>query len=281
LFLNRSARSAQSAQSEQPDQSGRTGRNSRNPTGLTDRSNDSFTGADISRHGKFQQADRGTIFLDEISNISEKFQYKLLRVLQEFEITPVGSAQQISVDVRVIAATNAHLSEHVKNGDFRKDLYYRLNVIPICLPPLRKRREDIPLVVRHFFDLSNRSLRSGQLKNMTDSAMRVLTEYDWPGNVRELENVIERAVVLCEAESISEKDFEGELTKLLDGNLPAGGRKDPLCEAEKQHIREVLARHNFNIAQSARVLQIDRKTLRLKARKYGLIPGVAPGGQSV
>ncbi|HUS57138.1 MAG TPA: sigma-54 dependent transcriptional regulator [Planctomycetota bacterium] len=235
-----------------------------------------FTGADITRQGRFHQAHCGTIFLDEISNTSASVQHKLLRVLQEFEITPVGSSEQIDVNVRVIAATNTDLSEQVKRGSFRKDLYYRLNVIPICLPALRERKDDIPLLAEHFFDLFNSKLRNGLLQNMTSGAMRVLSEYDWPGNVREMENAIERATVLCEADRITEQDFAGQLDGSLADHTPSGGKKEPLFEAEKEHIREVLIRHNYNLARSAKALQIDRKTLRGKARKYGLIQNHPP-----
>jgi len=227
-----------------------------------------FTGADATRQGKFHQAHCGTIFLDEVGNTSNSIQHKLLRVLQEFEITPVGSSEQIGVNVRVIAATNTDLSEQVKRGNFRKDLYYRLNVIPICLPPLRERKDDIPLLVGHFFDLFNRKLRNGSLRGISGEAISVLRGYDWPGNVRELENAIERAVVLCENAEITEQDFAGQLNGSLAGRA---ARKEPLFEAEKEHIREVLIRHNYNLVHSAKALQIDRKTLRAKARKYGLI----------
>jgi len=227
-----------------------------------------FTGADAGREGRFCQAHGGTIFLDEIGNTSEFVQHKLLRVLQSSEFTPVGSSQQMSVDVRVIAATNIDLSEQAKNGKFRKDLYYRLNVIPICLPPLRERKDDIPLLAEYFFDEFNAKLRNRRLKGITTGAMRILINHDWPGNVRELENVIERATVLCESDSIGEDDLAGQLNESLADISTA---RKTLSDAEREHIEEVLARNDYNIARSARILQIDRKTLRHKARKYGLI----------
>jgi len=230
-----------------------------------------FTGADCTRPGMFEQADRGTILLDEVSNMSGAVQHKLLRVLQEFEITPVGSTQPIGVDVRVIAATNADLGVRVKQGSFRQDLYYRLNVIPLRLPPLRERKEDIPLLAEHFFHRFNRKRRNRQLKNITSGAICLLEERDWPGNVRELENVIERAAVLCDGDKLTEQDFADHLAEPTEEALRAGSRNLPLREAERDHIREVLASHNFNLARTARALQIDRKTLRNKARKYGLL----------
>ena len=230
-----------------------------------------FTGADCTRPGMFEQAERGTIFLDEVSNMSGGVQHKLLRVLQEFEITPVGSTQPIGVDVRVIAATNADLGMRVKQGSFRQDLYYRLSVIPLRLPPLRERKEDVPLLAEHFFHRLNRTRRNRQLKNITSGAIRLLEQHDWPGNVRELENVIERAAVLCDSEELAEQDFAAHLAAPIEETSRSGGRNQPLREAEKDHIREVLASHNFNLARTAKALQIDRKTLRNKARKYGLL----------
>jgi len=233
-----------------------------------------FTGAAFDRPGRFEMANGGTIFLDEVCNISPAVQHKLLRVLQEPEITPLGSGRVIRVDVRAIAATNAELSSQVKCGRFREDLYYRLNVIPIHLPPLRERRDDIPLLAEHFFHLFNKKRRNACLKGISESAMRLLESYDWPGNVRELENVIERAVVLSENEVLGESDLVGH--GALSPSGPPGGPEGGgllLSHAEKEHIRQVLVRYDYNILRSARALGIDRKTLRHKARKYGLIEG--------
>jgi DNA-binding NtrC family response regulator len=232
-----------------------------------------FTGAAFDRPGRFEMANGGTIFLDEICNISPTVQHKLLRVLQEPEITPLGSTRVIRVDVRTIAATNAELSSQVKCGSFREDLYYRLNVIPIHLPPLRERRDDIPLLAEHFFHLFNKKRRNACLKGISDGGMRLLESYQWPGNVRELENVIERAVVLSENEVLGESDLigHGALSPSDAPGVLAGGLL--LSQAEKEHIRHVLMRYDYNILRSAQALGIDRKTLRHKARKYGLIKG--------
>ena len=229
-----------------------------------------FTGADFERPGRFQQANGGSIFLDEISNISPAAQHKLLRVLQEFEINPVGSSEVLHVDVRVIAATNADLGARVKEGSFREDLYYRLNVIPIRIPALRERREDIPPLAEHFFRVFNEKRRSGRLKGIASGAVRLLGEYDWPGNVRELENLIERAVVLSENEVLTETDLSN-LEAFASSDAESARPSVLLSQAEREHIRNVLIRHNYNIVRSAQALGIDRKTLRHKARKYGLL----------
>ncbi|HUW33639.1 MAG TPA: sigma-54 dependent transcriptional regulator [Planctomycetota bacterium] len=235
-----------------------------------------FTGADCTRQGRFQQADGGSIFLDEISNVNIFTQHKLLRVLQEFEVGPIGSDEMVRVDVRVIAASNADLAERVKNGCFREDLYHRVNVIPIHLPALRDRRGDIPLLAEHFFRVFNASRREGRLKGISDAAFRVLEEYDWPGNVRELENLIERSAVLTDHETIGEADWAWDHKGSMPGHAEGIPQTTLLCDAEREHIRHVLARYNQNILRSARALGIDRKTLRQKARKYGLLGGVEP-----
>jgi len=235
-----------------------------------------FTGANYARPGRFELADGGTIFLDEICNISPVVQHKLLRVLQEPEITRLGSTKSIRVDVRTIAATNSDLCAGVGRGNFREDLYYRLNVIPICLPPLRDRREDIPLLAEHFFHVFNKKRRNGELKGISSAAVRMLGQHTWPGNVRELENVIERAVVLAESEVLTEDDLTGKGVLPPFGAPETAGQGMLLSQAEKKHIRRVLEEHSFNILRSARALGIDRKTLRHKARKYGLLAGPAP-----
>jgi DNA-binding NtrC family response regulator len=179
----------------------------------------SFTGATTLRIGKFEQADGGTIFLDEVGSMSPMLQSRLLRVLQEREIRRVGDNIPIYVDVRVLAASNEPLEKRIKEGSFREDLYYRLNVIPIHLPPLRERREDIPLLVSHFLQNKTAS-RSGQPFQVTRHAMDVLCAHDWPGNVRELENAIERAVTLCEGEIVRIRDLPPRLTQ--KATVPAG-----------------------------------------------------------
>jgi len=235
-----------------------------------------FTGAVAERVGRFQMAHRGTIFLDEISNIGLSVQQKLLRVLQELEVTPVGSSEVMSVDVRTVAATNTDLTQRIRAGHFREDLYYRLNVIPVYLPPLRDRREDIPLLADHFFRRYNTRYRGGSLRAISDRAVRLLEGYDWPGNVRQLENVVERAVVLTENDVVDEEDIIGH--GCLDPHsMRASGESLLLSQAEKEHIQKVLLRYNNNILRSANALGIDRKTLRHKARKYGLLGGGPPG----
>ena len=166
-----------------------------------------FTGANAQAKGKFELANGGTIFLDEIGDISPKLQADLLRVLQERRFYRVGGTQEVEVDVRIIAATNKNLAEEVQQGRFREDLYYRLNVIEIRLPPLRERREDIPLLAEHFRAAHLFALWAGTLAAFPAAALKVLIAYDWPGNVRELENVIERAIVTCRNGMLDEQDF--------------------------------------------------------------------------
>ncbi|NOQ50601.1 MAG: response regulator, partial [Desulfuromonadaceae bacterium] len=173
----------------------------------------SFTGAIADKPGKFEDANGGTIFLDEIGNMPERLQMKLLRVLQEHEFERVGSSRKIRLDVRLISATNADLPERVKNGQFREDLYYRLNVIPILLPPLKERRGDIPQLTRHFLGRICKEMRR-PLMAIDRNAMRAIESYDWPGNVRELENVIERTVALSDGEIISCDDLPPDIAKV-------------------------------------------------------------------
>ena len=229
----------------------------------------SFTGATDTKYGRFEVANGGTVFLDEVADISLNTQGKLLRVLQEREFTRVGSSQVIKVDVRIIAATNRDLRQCVANQTVREDLFYRLSVLPIVLPPLRERKEDIPLLAHHFLGKYNRS-RGKNVTVISDSAMTVLTDYDWPGNVRELENVIERAVVLARGGAIGLDDlwyYE------LGARGQAGSRGDAdevrsLAEVERHHIEETLWRLDGHIGKAAEALGIDRKTLRLKLRQY-------------
>jgi len=229
----------------------------------------SFTGATETKHGRFEVANGGTVFLDEIGNISINIQAKLLRVLQEKEISRVGSPHVIKVDVRVIAATNKDLLKSVKEQTFREDLFYRLSVVPIVLPSLRQRREDIPLLANHFLAKYNKKRGKG-VTAISDSAMKVLTEYDWPGNVRELENVIERAVILTKGGVIEPTDLwyyelSGETASSSDTN-----EVKSLTDVEREHIIRTLEMLNGHIGKASEALGIDRKTLRLKLRKYGI-----------
>ena len=229
----------------------------------------SFTGATETKYGRFEVANGGTVFLDEIGNISMNIQTKLLRVLQEREITRVGSSQVIKVDVRIIAATNKDLLKCVEEQTFREDMFYRLSVVPIVLPPLRERGEDIPLLANHFLKKYNEK-REKSVTAISAEAMKVLTEYDWPGNVRELENVIERAVVLTKSRVIEPPDlwyYE------LGSKTPSSSDTDEvksLADAEKGHIMRVVNMFDGHLGKASEALGIDRKTLRLKLRKYGI-----------
>ncbi len=230
----------------------------------------SFTGAHETKHGRFEVANGGTIFLDEISNISLNIQAKLLRAIQEREVTRVGSSKPIKVDVRIIAATNVDLSHAVKDGKFREDLFYRLSVVPIHLPPLRQRKEDIPLLVDHFLAKYNKRAKK-QINKINQDVLKALMEYDWPGNIRELENTIERAVVLSKNNEIRSEDL------LYHGISSASsfltlmiGKYRSLDEIEKEYIKAVLQAHHWNKSHTANILGIDRKTLLAKIKKYNI-----------
>ncbi|MBN1270945.1 MAG: sigma-54-dependent Fis family transcriptional regulator [Candidatus Aminicenantes bacterium] len=228
----------------------------------------SFTGAHETKHGLFEVANGGTIFLDEISNISLNIQAKLLRVIQEREITRVGSTKPIRVDVRIIAATNVDLAHLVKTGKFREDLFYRLNVVPIHLPPLRERKEDIPALADYFLQKYNQTARK-KISAISDSVKRTLSEYNWPGNIRELENTVERAVVLSRGDTIELQDliYHG-ISADVSAIHSSSGRYKSLEEIEKEHIIHVLQAMDGNKSRTAKILGIDRKTLISKIKKY-------------
>jgi DNA-binding NtrC family response regulator len=223
-----------------------------------------FTGAQYKRKGKLEMANGGTLFFDEVGNITMKMQMDLLRVIETKQFTPLGSNKVINADFRVIAATNTDLEKKVAEKEFREDLYYRLNVFSIQIPPLRERPGDIPLIARYFLEKYSRSMN----KNVTDispEAMKILTQYDWPGNIRELRNTIERALVVVGKKNRIEP---GDLNLLfLSKTNPAG---DSLEEIEKAHIQRILEQSDWNISRSAETLQIDRVTLYNKIKKYGL-----------
>ena len=231
-----------------------------------------FTGADRRKEGRFYQANKGSIFLDEVSEMPLSMQVKLLRVLQERELTRVGGEKVIPVDVRVIAATNKDLDELKNEGAFREDLYYRLNVVRLEIPPLRERRDDIPLLARHFLGMFA-DKNNKEIKGFTPGAMDLLIRYDWPGNVRELMNAVERGVVLARTEYLDDKDFAmiqtplqepGDTASYLDHDMP-------LEEVEKAAILRMLESVDGNKSETARRLGITRKTLHKKLKKYGVM----------
>jgi two-component system response regulator HydG len=229
-----------------------------------------FTGAVMNQKGLLEEADGGTLFLDEIGDVSPAVQAKLLRVTQEKDFIVLGSTRTRKVDVRFVAATNKDLMNEVKEGRFREDLYYRLNVISINLPPLRNRRDDIEPLARHFLKSSTRRMKK-VVHDIEDDALQALLQYDWPGNVRELENVMERAVILARSNMITV------------GLLPLGARRDtfpvstsvaPLIaleQIERQHITSILKETGFHKSRAAEILGISRKTLDRKIAEYGLL----------
>ncbi|MGX6459236.1 sigma-54-dependent response regulator transcription factor ZraR [Klebsiella grimontii] len=223
-----------------------------------------FTGADKRREGRFVEADGGTLFLDEIGDISPLMQVRLLRAIQEREVQRVGSNQTLSVDVRLIAATHRDLAEEVSAGRFRQDLYYRLNVVTIDMPPLRHRREDIPPLARYFLQRYAERNRKA-VQGFTPQAMDLLIHYAWPGNIRELENAVERAVVLLTGEYISERELPLAIAGTPVADAPHGDDSiQPLVEVEKEAILAALERTGGNKTEAARRLGITRKTLLAK-----------------
>jgi len=230
-----------------------------------------FTGAERRREGKFVQAHGGSLFLDEVSEMSKAMQVKLLRVLQERELTRVGGAEVIKVDVRVIAASNKNLKEEVQNGNFREDLFYRLNVVSLNVPPLRERKEDIPILAQHFLELfAGRNKKT--IKAFTPRAMEKLLTYHWPGNIRELMNAVERSVVLSRTDYLDADDMTLVMEKSheVSGIAEQGEaiRNLSLESMEKKNILAVLADCRGNKSETARRLGITRKTLRAKLIKY-------------
>jgi two-component system response regulator HydG len=233
-----------------------------------------FTGADKRRDGRFMLADKGTIFLDEVGEVPLPMQAKLLRAIQEREIQRVGSDSILHADVRIIAATNKNLLESVKHGQFREDLYYRLNVVTLEVPSLRKHSDDIPSLAKYFLEkLAEKNRKS--IVGFTPVAMDCLTRHDWPGNVRELENAIERAVVLCPGNYISERELPSPVTQsLMDNDIGENKLRKmaglPLEEIEREAVIQTLQKTSGNKSEAAKLLNITRTTLNNKIKKYSI-----------
>ncbi len=231
----------------------------------------SFTGATEDRRGKFEEADGATLFLDEVGDMSARTQSKVLRALQEGRFTRVGGSKAISSDARVLSATNKNLAEEIRRGTFREDLFFRLAVVPVSVPPLRERREDIALLARHF--LRQASLRFGRKpKSLSAAAVEALVGYRWPGNVRELKNLVERLMILCPSEEIRREDLpaeiaEGEPSAVLPADAPLRDARD---DFERRYILASLRRHRGNVSRTADALQIERSNLYRKLRSYGI-----------
>jgi two-component system response regulator AtoC len=238
-----------------------------------------FTGAHQRKLGKFELAQGGTLFLDEIGTLRAELQAKLLRVLQEREIERVGGTRSIKIDVRVIAATNTDLKDAVSRGTFREDLYYRLNVVPIVVPPLRERAQDVPLLAEHFLRRDTRDFNK-RIEGLSPEAVAALQAYRWPGNVRELENVIERCVVLSDGPVIQLNDLPLDVLLPQQATRVRAAEALPLNEAtdlfERQIVLRVLERVGWNLTEAGRILAIHRNSLRMKLARWGVR---APGGE--
>ena len=223
-----------------------------------------YTGATQARKGYLEVVSGGTLFLDEIGEISSKMQVDLLRVLEEKKITSIGSREPIEVDFRLISATRRDLEKGIADGTFREDFFYRINVILIEIPPLRERKDDIPLLIHHFLEKYSHETTK-QVDHVSRDAMGLLKRYNWPGNVRELENAIERAVVLSQSRTLGIEDFS-----FLRSSPATLSRPLPLREMEKQHIQQILEEYNWNVTQASKVLEINRVTLHKMINRYNL-----------
>ena len=229
-----------------------------------------FTGADSRRKGRFELADGGTIFLDEIGDIPLSTQVKILRILQQREFERLGGTETIKIDVRIVAATNRNLEDAIEKGEFREDLFYRINVFPLFVPPLRERRDDIPLLVDHFIEKFNKRNGTG-VKRITTSALNMLMIYSWPGNIRELENCIERACILTTDDVIHSYNLPPSLQTADSSNTQAkGGLTYTVEQVEKQLIREALTTTKGNIAKAADMLQVTERMLGTRVKKYDI-----------
>lgn len=227
-----------------------------------------FTGATRSKKGKFEMSNGGTLFLDEIGDMNIGAQSKFLRVIEEGKFERVGGEKTHEVDNRIIAATNRDLLKHVKEGKFRDDLYYRLNEVRIKMPPLRERKEDIPLLINYFVDIFNEDFNK-EVEGISDTALNYLMKHDWPGNVRELRNVIKRAIALMETDTIWLEHLPVEI-KIHTEDVMLEDREMSLEEVEAKHIKSILEKARWNKSKAARILDISRHRLNRKIDKYNL-----------
>jgi transcriptional regulator with PAS, ATPase and Fis domain len=227
-----------------------------------------FTGATTTKIGLLESADKGTIFLDEIGMMPPNMQVKLLRFIQERNLLRVGGTKPIAVDVRLVAAGNHDMKKEVELNNFREDLYYRLNVVTIMLPPLRHRKEDIPLLIQHFLTRYNKQFKK-EISGVDKKAMAILNQYPFPGNVRELENIIERGVALTENKYIGCEDLPRDLMELSFTSVDES-QLESLEEVEKKYIEKVLEQTAFNKGKAAQILNLPRTTLWRKMKKYRL-----------
>jgi transcriptional regulator with PAS, ATPase and Fis domain len=239
-----------------------------------------FTGAVADKKGVFEEAQGGTCFLDEIGGISANLQARLLRVLQEHEVRRVGGKEWTPVDVRVVAATNYNLPEAVNHGEFRQDLYYRLNVVAIHLPPLRERKDDIPLLAEHFLKFYSVE-NNKQISALSEKAMELLIAYSWPGNIRELENAIEQAVALSFQAVLVPEDLPRDVREQGSSRFPAPAPEDgqflfsdtpSLEEVKKRYVLQVLKQSQGNVSATARILNVDRRSLYRMLARYKIEP---------
>jgi len=231
-----------------------------------------FTDAKISKPGRIQMGNKGTIFLDEISEISPRTQVKLLRVLQEKEIEPLGSTKPVKVDVRIIAATNKDLMELIKEEKFREDLYYRLNVFPLQLPPLRERKGDVRILAEFLLEKFNVEMGK-RFKCFSEEALRILEDYPWPGNIRELQNMVERVLLTCKREVVEPQDLPDNLGQILSNLIQPPSLLSlglSIEDIEKRVIEEALEKTQGNVSDASRLLGVTRNTLRYRIQKYGL-----------
>ncbi len=230
-----------------------------------------FTDARTDKPGRFALAEGGSLLLDEIGELSLPMQAKLLRVLETRQYEPLGGTESVKADVRILAATNLDLAEEVSKGKFRQDLYFRLNVVRISLPPLADRKEDVPLLVRHFISRFN-AFQGRRIKRCTENAMAALMDYDYPGNVRELENAIEHGFVVCGGDMIQRDDLPAHILEAAAERRIAHPPQRPLKQAEADKIRETLEKHFWHRQRAAQELGISRNTLWRKMKRYGITP---------